>query len=302
MPKPQKEKIVQPWDRRPWPDQGDADKGTIYHEVGRFLSFWEKYEAALAYLFSAFLGAFPVSEPARRAFFSVRTFEGRADMLRAVSSAYFDRRPDKHLQDRFKDILSQSVSFSPRRNEIAHGFVDSFGTEVDWRCWGWSDNHNTFALYPSIASFKERDLGGIPSYCMTSNEISYFYDCILRLQPCGGHAPTVERTLDPARIIGRELDPRPGIREQPGSGIDKAALIGGARSRPRRVLLRERISLVRSCFASVFNALGSRMTVAVSFRSSIRRCGGRNGDRRPLRLGALLRRAGLPGQIKRAND
>jgi hypothetical protein len=34
---------------------------------------------------------------------------------------------------------------------------------------------------------------------------------------CGGHAPTAERTLDPARIIGRELDPRSGIREQPGS-------------------------------------------------------------------------------------
>jgi hypothetical protein len=34
---------------------------------------------------------------------------------------------------------------------------------------------------------------------------------------CGRHAPTAERTLDPARIIGRELDPRPGIREQPGS-------------------------------------------------------------------------------------
>jgi hypothetical protein len=34
---------------------------------------------------------------------------------------------------------------------------------------------------------------------------------------CGGHAPTAERTLDPARIIGRELDPRPGSREQPRS-------------------------------------------------------------------------------------
>src|SRR5216684_3360783 len=34
---------------------------------------------------------------------------------------------------------------------------------------------------------------------------------------CGGHAPTAERTLDPARMIRRELDPRPGIREQPGS-------------------------------------------------------------------------------------
>jgi hypothetical protein len=39
---------------------------------------------------------------------------------------------------------------------------------------------------------------------------------------CGGHAPTAERTLDPARIIGRELDPRPGIREQPRSIITDA--------------------------------------------------------------------------------
>jgi hypothetical protein len=39
-----------------------------------------------------------------------------------------------------------------------------------------------------------------------------------RLAPsCGGHAPTAERTLDPARMIKRELDPWPGIREQPGS-------------------------------------------------------------------------------------
>jgi hypothetical protein len=183
MSKPQKEKTVQPWDRRPWPDQGDANKGTTYYHVGQFLSFWEKYEAALAYLFSAFLGGLPISEPARRAFFSVRTFEGRAEMLRAASAAYFDRRPNEDLQGRFKEILSQSISLSPRRNEITHGFVDSFATEDDWKRWGHSDNYNTFALYPSIASFRERDLGGIPSYCMTSKEISYFYDYMVRLQP-----------------------------------------------------------------------------------------------------------------------
>ena len=28
-------------------------------------------------------------------------------------------------------------------------------------------------------------------------------------------APTAERTLDPARMFDEELDPRPGIREQP---------------------------------------------------------------------------------------
>lgn len=50
-------------------------------------------------------------------------------MLKAASSAHFDRKPDENLQVRFKRVLSNSVSFSPRRNDIAHGFVDSFGTK-----------------------------------------------------------------------------------------------------------------------------------------------------------------------------
>ena len=33
---------------------------------------------------------------------------------------------------------------------------------------------------------------------------------------CGGHAPTAERTMNPARMCLESLDHRPGIREQPG--------------------------------------------------------------------------------------
>src|SRR5579864_9572495 len=40
-----------------------------------------------------------------------------------------------------------------------------------------------------------------------------------RLTPsCGGHAPTAERTVSPARMIVESLTPRPGIREQSRSG------------------------------------------------------------------------------------
>ena len=39
-----------------------------------------------------------------------------------------------------------------------------------------------------------------------------------RLTPsCGEHASTAERTMDPAKDVHGELDPTPGIREQPGS-------------------------------------------------------------------------------------
>ena len=37
---------------------------------------------------------------------------------------------------------------------------------------------------------------------------------------CGGHAPTAERTMIPAKMCSESLDRRPGIREQPGSKAD----------------------------------------------------------------------------------
>jgi hypothetical protein len=53
-----------------------------------------------------------------------------------------------------------------------------------------------------------------------SKEQSALHTLIHQRHPtpsCGGHVPTAERTLDPARMLQRELDRRPGIREQPGS-------------------------------------------------------------------------------------
>jgi hypothetical protein len=45
-----------------------------------------------------------------------------------------------------------------------------------------------------------------------------------RLTPSyGGHAPTAEITLSPARMISGELDQTPGITEQPGSAADTSA-------------------------------------------------------------------------------
>src|SRR6476659_143797 len=42
-----------------------------------------------------------------------------------------------------------------------------------------------------------------------------------RLTPsCGGHAPTAERTVGPARMIGECLTPRPGIREHPDPELE----------------------------------------------------------------------------------
>jgi len=45
----------QPWDRRDWPERGDADKDNLYKCVGKALSAWEAIEAQLSYLFTQFI-------------------------------------------------------------------------------------------------------------------------------------------------------------------------------------------------------------------------------------------------------
>jgi hypothetical protein len=168
--KPPKQPTTNAWDRRPWPAQGDPDMDVLYASVGRALSQWERYEAHLALLFSAFVTGME-TDIARRAYCAVRTFEGRAEMLKAASEAYFHTYPNFTLQDRFKDVLRDAKCYSPRRNDIAHGVLDHWQPES-----GSPRSRETWGLYPSAASFKDRSfVQNMPEYCYTSVEISYFY-------------------------------------------------------------------------------------------------------------------------------
>lgn len=164
MPKPKPPPI---WDRRPWPAIGDATKEKTFEAVGRALTAWEMHEGVLSVLFASFVSPRLVTKAGMRAYSAVRTFEGRAEMLRAASSAYFDKQPDDTMLTLFKRILTHSTCFSPRRNEITHASVYPF-KDADGKETG------AYALYPAYASFKERDLENTPSYCMTSTEIDYF--------------------------------------------------------------------------------------------------------------------------------
>jgi hypothetical protein len=86
-------KELDPWDRRPWPSRGDLSQNHLYASIGRALSESERAEASLTFVFSSFTLS-PESKIVRRAYSAVRTFEGRAEMLRAASEAYFSTHPD----------------------------------------------------------------------------------------------------------------------------------------------------------------------------------------------------------------
>ena len=81
-------------------------------------------------------------------------------MLAAAAGASFDNTPDEELQGQFKTVFSSASCYSPRRNDIAHGVVDHFQTEDEYDRYGYLPHKNTFALFPSIASFKERTVKG----------------------------------------------------------------------------------------------------------------------------------------------
>jgi hypothetical protein len=152
---PNNPKKLNPWDRRPWPQTGDATANETYAAVGCALSSWERHEAALSFLFAAFVSE-GTSRIARRAYNAIRTFEGRAEMLKAASHSFFAAYPDEEMQKRFKDILRNAKEFSARRNDIAHGCVAYFednGIEELIHL-----SSDTFALFPSFSNVKDRDL------------------------------------------------------------------------------------------------------------------------------------------------
>src|SRR5882757_418626 len=88
----------------------------------------------------------------------------------------------------------------------------------------------------SIASYRiPADHGGIQGPCRDvwrwcdrpwlcdAQKASALHTLIRQRHPtpsCGGHAPTAERTMIPARMCLESLDRRPGIREQPGSNSE----------------------------------------------------------------------------------
>ena len=173
----QKQTELKPSDRRRWPTRGDRSIDKLYSGVGRALSQWETYEGVLSLLFSYFI----LSEApfiARRAYNAVRTFEGRADMLRAASHAYFTIYPNENLQADFKKILSSALQFSPRRNDIAHGVIGHFRPQTITKRWR---PRASYGLFPSYANFKDRDVTDTPAYCYTSKELLFFFEQFFRL-------------------------------------------------------------------------------------------------------------------------
>jgi hypothetical protein len=171
-----------PWDVPPLPERGDETNSATFEAVGRATSDWEYLEAYLGLIFGIFVGSLTMTDAPMRAYGSVVAFAGRCGMLKAAAEVFFLDHPHKALEDEFYTLEKHAGNFAARRNEIAHGIVQSHfvgGTDVG------------SALIPSYHATNKRKLGAqvdsdipqiaILKYAYTSKEIAYFSDQFQRL-------------------------------------------------------------------------------------------------------------------------
>jgi hypothetical protein len=156
--------MPQPWDVPPKPSHGDSHEDAISLAVGRALTSWEFAEEQLAEIFAIFVNA-DMSDveraPAVRAYGSVITARGRADMLEAAGEAYFYNAPNSEIEAHLADILRTYRGYAGRRNDIAHGRI---GQNSQHPARGWY-------LYPGLYNSNKYPIGEPPKYLYSSVEI-----------------------------------------------------------------------------------------------------------------------------------
>ena len=152
------------WDRPPWPKVGDEQEITVFTAVGRALTARQGLENNLATLFSRLTSPTVYSEVSHRAFSAIRTHEARIAMLLAAGEVFFYEFSDKGITDEFKTITGQSLNWSQRRNEIAHGMIaPHYNRETAAQ--------KGLCLMPSFANSKDWKFRGNASFCYVGSQI-----------------------------------------------------------------------------------------------------------------------------------
>ena len=182
MPKRYEPKDIKPWERLPEPERGDPDMQQTFAAVGEALTEWNEFEHHLANLFCDLIGlgilAMASSRSAARAFGSVRTFEGRLEMIQAASEVYATVSKFPVLQTLTKPTATKWRGFAERRNEIAHGTVQKFvtGSSTQW------EPTLGFCVMPFWYEFRKYRLDTKHVYFYGSTELRYFANQFKQLQ------------------------------------------------------------------------------------------------------------------------
>jgi hypothetical protein len=160
--------MCNPWDIPPWPDRGDDEPDQLYRAVGKALTSWELIEEVMARLFGLFTSTthqYPQTAPAIRAYGSVMSFNGRAEMVVEAGRCFFHGYRDDRtcpFESHFEPFVKECKGWSGRRNDLAHGRVGHVP--------------NGYFLFPGLYNTRKQPLGEDPKYCYNSGQITKFSD------------------------------------------------------------------------------------------------------------------------------
>jgi len=165
--------MANPWDARPWAEQGDKNENDVFVAVGKALSHWELLEQAIASLFTLVtVGSYhaPLA-PTLRAYSSVASSHNRIQMVRAAVESWLREWKGCPLRENVLTLLTECSGWAGRRNDIAHGLVDRFTDEFKK---GWF-------LVPGLYARKGRNEFGKVDYRYNAEIICGFSNQFLEL-------------------------------------------------------------------------------------------------------------------------
>ena len=166
----------QPWEIPDPPQIGDAENNITFRAVGAALSTWEWFEGHLALSFSYLVGSGYGNVAAIRAYGSVESFRGRANMIEEAAEVYFKHIRDEELQSSINKLVKKARDLCARRNDVAHGIVNPYSVfEHD------KSVFKGYLLMPAYYATRKRKLPETapltditPSFIYSSVEIDHF--------------------------------------------------------------------------------------------------------------------------------
>jgi hypothetical protein len=166
-------KMSNPWDVRPWAEQGDKSENDVFVAVGKALSHWELAEQAIAGLFTLLtVGSYHAPRvPALRAYSSVISSANRIQMVSAALDSWLREWQDCPVGGNAVTVLQECRGWAGRRNDVAHGLVDRFIDEFQK---GWF-------LVPGLYSRKGRSPLGKMDYRYNASIVNGFSEEFLEL-------------------------------------------------------------------------------------------------------------------------
>lgn len=189
----------QPWEIPDLPATGDARNDVTFRAIGAALSNWEWFEGNLSLTFSFLIGSGYGNLAATRAYGTVESFRGRANMIREAAGVYFKYPHNKNdeLEAELTDVLRVAGNFSARRNEIAHGIVQPWHENV-----AGTSHFKGYALFPAYYATRKR---GLPSAPQLTAVISNYIYSSAEIDSFGKHfAHLADRTLNILTHLARD--------------------------------------------------------------------------------------------------